>query len=323
MSTIGDSVSKINLTGSWRTDEPLAAHTTFQVGGPADLMVFPATVADVKAVRAWARDQGLPLFVLGKGANLLVADGGIRGVVLNLTSLAGWSHEKGILWTQAGLEVSAAAEAGRAQGFSCLEFLNAMPSTIGGAVYMNARCYGAEVADVLEDVLVLDEANNERLVPFAKDQWAYKVSPFQDRDWLILEARFRTLPADPLVVGKVMETNATDRRAKGHFRLPCAGSVFKNNHAFGDPSGVIIDRVGLKGLRRGRAAVSSWHANIIVNEGGATAGDLRALILEVKARVAEATGFVLEEEVIYAGAWEDQEQAGGSVKPGTSVSSPG
>lgn len=304
MSTIGDSLSKINLKGTWRLGEPLADHTTFRIGGPADAMVFPATVDDVRAVRALARAEGLPLFVLGKGANLLVADRGIRGLVVNLTALAGWSVEPGFLRVQAGLEVSRAAEVGRDQGFSCLEFLNAMPSTVGGAVYMNARCYGAEVADVLDQVVILDEANHEVTVPFVRDQWAYKVSPFQNRDQIIVEARFRTRPAHPSVVQKVMDTNAEDRRDKGHFRLPCAGSVFKNNHAFGDPSGVIIDRVGLKGLRRGRAAVSDWHANIIVNEGGATAADLRALILEVKERVAAATGFTLEEEVIYAGDWD-------------------
>jgi UDP-N-acetylmuramate dehydrogenase len=304
VSTIGDSLSKINLSGSWRADEPLAAHTTFRIGGPADAMVFPATVADVKAVRAWTRDAGVPLFVLGRGANLLVADAGIRGVVLNLTSLAGWNLGEGIFTAQAGLDVSAAAEVGRSAGFSCLEFLNAMPSSVGGAVYMNARCYGAEIADVLEAAFVLDEHNVERWVPFVRDQWDYKVSPFQNRDWLIVEARFRTTVADPAAVAQVMETNAADREAKGHFRLPCAGSVFKNNHAYGAPSGVLIDRLGLKGLRRGRAAVSPWHANIFVNEGGATASDLRALILEVKERVATATGFVLEEEVIYAGDWE-------------------
>lgn len=303
MSNIGDLLSKINLNGSWRTDEPLAAHTTFRVGGPADAMVFPASVDDVRAVRALARREGLPLFTLGRGANLLVADRGMRGLVLNLTSLAGWSHVDGVLSAEAGLDVSAAAEAGREGGFSCLEFLNAMPSTVGGAVYMNARCYGAEIADVLIDVTILDEDNRSRTVPFRREEWSYKRSPFQNRDWVIVGARFRTVPADPAAVARVMEANRADREAKGHFRLPCAGSVFKNNHDFGAPSGVLIDRVGLKGLRRGRAVVSDWHANIIVNEGGATAADLRALILEVKERVSQATGLNLEEEVIYAGQW--------------------
>ena len=267
-------------------------------------MVFPASIDDVKAVRALARREGLPLFVLGKGANILVADRGVRGLVVNLTSLAGWAHDHGFFRAQAGLEVSAAAEAGRVGGFSCLEFLNAMPSTVGGAVFMNARCYGAEIADVFAEATILDEYNEETVVPFRREEWDYKRSPFQNRDWIIVEVKFRTRPAEPAEVEAVMRSNADDRTAKGHFLLPCAGSVFKNNHAFGAPSGVIIDRVGLKGLRRGRAAVSGWHANIIVNEGGATATDLRELIVEVKERVAATTGFLLEEEVLFVGDWD-------------------
>jgi UDP-N-acetylmuramate dehydrogenase len=168
---------------------------------------------------------------------------------------------------------------------------------------MNARCYGAEIADVFVDAIVLDEANTERIVPFLKDEWGYKLSPFQNRDWVVVEARFRTKPSEATEVEVVMRANAADRTAKGHFKLPCAGSVFKNNHAFGAPSGVIIDRAGLKGLRRRGATVSDWHANIIVNEGSATAADIRGLILEVKDKVAAATGFVLEEEVIFVGEW--------------------
>jgi UDP-N-acetylmuramate dehydrogenase len=267
-------------------------------------MVFPQTIDDVLAVRALARDQELPLFFLGRGANLLVSDRGIRGITVNLTALAGWSWADGLMTCQAGLDVSQAAQAGLDHGFSCLEFLNAMPSTVGGAVFMNARCYGAEVADVFAGAQILDEHNRLTEVPFVKDQWAYKLSPFQGKDWVIVSARFHTVPADRQSVSQVMQTNAADREAKGHFRLPCAGSVFKNNHAFGNPSGVLIDRVGLKGLRRGRAAVSDWHANIIVNEGGATAADIRALIADVKDRVASATGFFLEEEVLYAGDWD-------------------
>jgi UDP-N-acetylmuramate dehydrogenase len=231
-----------------------------------------------------------------------VADKGVRGVTLNLTSLSAWNHGGDVLTTQAGLDVSAAAEAGRANGFSCLEFLNAMPSTVGGAVYMNARCYGSEIADVLIDATVV-ENGMERTLPFRKEEWDYKISPFQNQTGVIVQARFRTKPAAAADIEAVMTANKTDRESKGHFRLPCAGSVFKNNHAFGAPSGVLIDRVGLKGLRRGKAVVSDWHANIIVNEGGATAADLRALVTDVKQRVASATGFTLEEEVLYIGDW--------------------
>jgi UDP-N-acetylmuramate dehydrogenase len=304
VSTIGKFLSKINLSGSYREDELLAGHTTFRIGGPADAMVFPTTTEDVMAVQTLCLQEHLPLFVLGRGANILVADKGIRGVTLNLTSLASFEHMNGVLTTQAGLDVSAAAEAGRAGGFSCLEFLNAMPSTIGGAVYMNARCYGAEIADVFVEATVVD-AGQSHIVPFRRAEWDYKVSPFQNGAGIIVEAKFRTKPADARDVEAVMTANKADREAKGHFRLPCAGSVFKNNHDFGAPSGVLIDRVGLKGLRRGRAVVSEWHANIIVNEGGATATDLRALIGDVKKRVAQTTGLTLEEEVLYVGDWDE------------------
>jgi UDP-N-acetylmuramate dehydrogenase len=233
----------------------------------------------------------------------LVSDSGIRGIVVNMTSLDQWSHHEGVLDAQAGLDVSAAAQLGYEGGFSCIEFLNAMPSTLGGAIFMNARCYGAEIADVLLEVTVLDEDNRIQIVPFEPSQWSYKRSPFQGRDWVILSAKLRTKPCEPSAIEAIMRANAADRESKGHFRLPCAGSIFKNNHAFGDPSGVIIDRLGLKGLARGQAAVSAWHANILVNNGGASAADMRSLIEEVQQRVFDATGFLLEEEVIYAGEW--------------------
>lgn len=305
VSTIGDLLSKINLKGSVRWGEPLALHTTFRVGGPAEAMVFPASFDDVRAVRHLARQEGLPLFVLGRGANIIVADQGLPGLVLNLRPLNAWSHRNDLFTAQAGLDASRAAEAGRDGGFSCLEFLNGMPSTLGGAVYMNARCYGAEVSEVFDSALVLDEANQLRTVPYLASDWAYKVSPFQGRDWLILETRFRTRPAAAAAVAEVMRANAADREAKGHFRLPCAGSIFKNDHRFGAPSGVLIDRAGLKGRRRGAAAVSSWHGNIFVNEGGARARDLRALITEVKDLVEAHSGHRLDEEVLYVGAWDE------------------
>jgi UDP-N-acetylmuramate dehydrogenase len=302
VSTIGEFLAKSNLKGTVKEGEPLADHTTFRIGGPADVMVFPLTTGDVIAVQSICLKEDIPLTVLGRGANVLVADKGIRGVTLNLTSLNAWACDNGVFTAQAGLDVSDAAEAGRENGFRCLEFLNGMPSTVGGAVYMNARCYGAEIADVFLEAVVVEDGQ-ERTVPFRNEEWAYKISPFQNRGGIIVEVRFRAEPADPAEVAAVMAANKADREAKGHFRLPCAGSVFKNNHGFGAPSGVLIDRVGLKGLRRGKAVVSGWHANIIVNEGGATAADLRALIADVKQRVADATGFTLEEEVLYLGDW--------------------
>ena len=302
-SKIGDLLAKCNLKGSWQADAPMSGYTTFQVGGPADFLVFPRSYEDVRLVRDLARKEGIELTILGRGANLLVADQGIRGITLAMSSLGGFNVDQGFFTVSAGTDVSEAARAGLDGGFSCLEFLNAMPSTVGGAVWMNARCYGWEIADVLSSVTVLDENNQRLIVPFTAQEWSYKKSPFQGRDWLILEASFRTRPATRKAVEEVMVANKADRTAKGHFRAPCAGSVFKNNHDFGAASGVLIDRCGLKGVRCGQAVVSDWHANIIINEGGALASDIRSLISVVKQQVHSQIGFLLEEEVIYCGDW--------------------
>jgi len=302
-SKIGNLLTKCNLKGTWQADAPMSGHTTFRVGGPADFLVFPRSFEDVQVVRELARNQGIPLTIVGRGANLLVADQGIRGITLAMSSLVGFQWKQSLLTVSAGTDVSDAARAGLEGGFSCLEFLNAMPSTVGGAIWMNARCYGWEIADVLSSVTVLDESNRTVIVPFAAKDWSYKKSPFQGRDWLILEASFRTSPATREAVEAVMVANEADRTAKGHFRAPCAGSVFKNNHAFGAASGVLIDRCGLKGLRCGKAVVSDWHANIIINEGGALASDIRQLINAVKQKVHSKMGFLLEEEVVYCGDW--------------------
>lgn len=295
--------TKINLAGEVRLNEPLALHTTFQTGGPADAMVFPADFSDVEKTVRYSRSANLPLFILGRGANLLVSDRGIRGITLNLTTLTGLALEGDLLTAQAGADVSQAAEFGAERNAGCLEFLYGMPSTVGGAVWMNARCYGSEVADVLEKTLVLTPALELKEIPFRREDWDYKISPFQKDGSLILQAWFRTQNLPREEIRKVMDRNKTDRETKGHFRLPCAGSVFKNNHAFGQPSGVLIDQAGLKGLRRGRAVVSDWHANIIVNEGGASSADIRALVTEVKEKLFHKTGFLLEEEILYAGEW--------------------
>lgn len=300
-------IKKINLRGRVEYQKPLAPLTTFQVGGPAEAFVTPADLQEAARIFQIARQEGLPFFALGRGANLLVSDKGIPGLVLNMAALNRTDllvqTGSAVLRCEAGADVSAAVEFAFDRGFSSLEFLNGMPSTIGGAVWMNARCYGAEIADVLIKVTCADADGKIFDVPFNPAEWDYKISPFQNQDWLILSADFKAKAASRTAIKAVMEANVQDRRAKGHFRAPCAGSVFKNNRAYGDPSGVIIDRCGLKGLQIGGARVSDWHANIIINTGTATAADIRNLTLEVKDRVLKQTGFLLEEEVLYAGAW--------------------
>jgi len=295
-----------------RYHRPMAELSTFKAGGPADCWLrpcgegFPAFTASLIAA---ARAAGIPVFILGGGANILAADAGIRGIVLDT---GGWVGEtgqerEGILQFRAGTSLDSAAEIAANVGLSGLEFLTGMPGSIGGAVWMNARCYGREIADVLVETEVINFTESGQpqftLMPADKNEFGYKKSPFQSRDIFILSASLRLTDGNSQDIRALMEANRADREAKGHYRYPSAGSVFKNNPNFGKPTGKIIDELGLCGLQKGGAQVAPWHGNIIVNTGGATASDIRALIDEVVARVKAATGFILEPEILFVGDW--------------------
>jgi UDP-N-acetylmuramate dehydrogenase len=298
----------------------MAGHTSFQVGGPAEVWArpsgdcFPGFAA---ALLEKARALELPLFILGGGANLVVADQGIRGIVLDTTGWTGWDFsespgagksgdpgESGVsMRVRSGTPADMAANAAAERGYGGLEFLAGLPGVIGGAVWMNARCYDRQVSDPLLRTEVLEFAGDEgprRLwVPRAAEEFGYKKSPFQEREVLILTAEFRLEKRDPRAIRAEMAALRKDREDKGHYRLPSAGSVFKNNHGFGKSAGKIIDELGLRGLRSGGAQVAPWHGNIIVNTGGATADDIRRLTDMVADRVKRETGFDLEREIIF------------------------
>jgi UDP-N-acetylmuramate dehydrogenase len=198
-------------------------------------------------------------------------------------------------------------------GLSGLEFLAGMPGSIGGAVWMNARCYGQEIADALCETEIIDFSDTKpepQRLPAHKSEFGYKFSPFQNRDVLILSAAFQLTPDSEEKIRAEMDAHRADRTAKGHYRSPSAGSVFKNNTKFGKPSGQIIDELGLCGLRKGGAQVAPWHGNMIINTGGASASDIRALIDEVAAQVKAGTGFVLEPEVLFVGEWLEEVVSG-------------
>ncbi len=293
----------IKIQGRVSFDVPLAPLTSYRVGGPADVLVSPAGPEDIAAVLSLARKEGIPHFVLGGGANILISDRGIRGIVLHMTSIDELTLSEGGLTVGAGREMSEVSERAAAASLGGLEFIFSMPGSVGGAIWMNARCYGSSISDVLEWTEVVDEDLKLTVVPRRPGDFEYKSSPFQGRDQVIVRARFALRADLTSSLLKVMEANRADRARKGHFFAPSAGSVFKNNHAFGDPSGKIIDRLGLRGFRIGGAQVSPYHANIIINSGGATAIDIETLIRHVAARVKDELGFELEREVVSVGEW--------------------
>ncbi|TVQ40165.1 MAG: UDP-N-acetylmuramate dehydrogenase [Spirochaetaceae bacterium] len=303
MVSVKKSAGKINIRGQLLFEEPMASHTTYRVGGPADLFAVPADDNDLIALLQFCSNEGVEPFILGGGANILVSDRGIRGLVIDMTGICSIAEHDGILEVAAGLPVSDACAWCADRGYGGLHFLYSMPGSVGGAVWMNARCYDGEVYDVLAYVDTLrPDGTIERYTPRAQD-FGYKVSPFQRDNRIILRCGVRLTPMDRDTVWRRMRSYRADRESKGHFAAPSAGSVFKNNRAFGSPSGVIIDRLGLRGSRIGGARVSDRHANIIINTGNATADDIDRLAAFVAEQVRQRFGFTLEREVLRVGEW--------------------
>jgi len=294
-----------------RYNEPMSLHTTFKIGGPADCWLrpegdnFPAFCAYFLSS---ARKAGIPVFILGGGANIVVSDLGIRGFALDVSA---WKGKAGhnvdeVLSLRSGTSMDEAAETAAAAGLSGLEFLAGMPGSIGGAAWMNARCYGREIADSLIETEIIDFSQDlavSQRIAADRADFGYKRSPFQGKDYLILSAGFRLKTGNENEIRGKMRENRLDREAKGHYSFPCAGSAFKNNRDFGKSTGEIIDGLGLRGLKFGAAQVAPFHGNIIINTGGACAADVRSLIEDVAAKVKAGTGFILEPEILFIGDW--------------------
>ncbi|HAP43962.1 MAG: UDP-N-acetylenolpyruvoylglucosamine reductase [Spirochaetes bacterium GWD1_61_31] len=288
-------------------DEPLAGHTTLRIGGPADAFASPASILELKRLLRAARAAELPLTILGGGANVLVGDRGIRGLVVATGRLRRRIRlADDSLYAGAGLAADQLCQWAADEGRAGLEFLSGLPGSVGGAVFMNARCYECELADVISavDYLAPDLTVCDNLA-IDRSQWAYKRTPFMPGGSLagaiILGARFTTSAADgPASRARMLELRA-DRVAKGHFDYPSAGSLFKNDRSFGRPTGAILDELGFRGRRIGDAMVSPKHANIFVNAGQASAADMLRLIEEAQAAARLAFGIELEPEVIRLG----------------------
>lgn len=308
-----------------RFDEPLSLHTTFRTGGPADLFFSPSSREDLFLCLDVCLEHDIPLYLLGGGSNLLVSDAGVRGAVISTTGLSGISpvavcdgdqNSAGVS-VVSGTPMEDLVEWCVDHAVGGMERFAGLPGSVGGAVFMNARCYDKQISDVFYRAECLSfDGKGYTLVhkAFSADQWAYKVSPFQVRPQtdplslgagsaLILSVVFSLSVADPVFLRQECDRYVEDRRNKGHFRFPSAGSMFKNNRDFGKPSGMIIDEAGLRGFRIGDAQVAPWHGNIVINTGSARSGDIRRLVGEVQRIVREKTGFTLEPEVIMTGEW--------------------
>jgi len=283
-----------------RCDEPLSKRTTLRVGGPADLYVEPADEPDLSHVLRVCAGLGLPVTVVGRGSNLLILDGGIRGVVICLGqpafSVIGVHGES--LHAGAGVRLKVLASEARRGGLTGLEFLDGIPGSVGGALRMNAGAMGSMVSAVVAKVRAMDPNGRVLELEAAAMDWGYRRCAFFDSN-VALGAVFRGRPSTVENVAGCMERfNA--RRWGTQPKEPSAGCIFKNPGAL--VAGRLVEQAGMKGRRVGGARVSEVHGNFIVNDGGATARDILELIEIVKRGVLESSGVELQTEVQILGA---------------------
>ena len=282
-----------------RLREPLAPHTTLRVGGEADCYVEPCGETDLAKVVRFCSELDVPLFLLGRGSNLLIRDGGIRGVVVSLADQAFSRIERREerLWCGAGAKLKAVAQAAREGGLGGLEFFEGIPGTVGGALRMNAGAMGAWTYEVVESVRLMDRSG--RVTECGRE--SLEVGYRQCRELceqIGLAALLRGRP-EPRAQIEERRRGYNQRRWSSQPAAASAGCVFKNTATL--PAGRLIDELGLKGCRVGGAVVSDVHANFIVNLGGATARDVLALIEIVRERVWSERGVELETEVEIVG----------------------
>jgi UDP-N-acetylmuramate dehydrogenase len=288
----------------------MSLHTSFRIGGSADMYITPQSLEQAVQVYGLLNNQEIPTFVLGAGANILVSDLGIRAAVIDLSRLRGCSLSRtdrgATLEAQAGTAMSDVSTLALEQGLSGLEFIYSMPGSVGGSVWMNARCYGRSISEALVSVKYAEPSGEIVTMKVDQDRFGYKRSPFQRHRRLILSATFALESADPQGMREKMESIRQDRERKGHFQYPCAGSIFKNDRAFGNPTGKLIDSLGLKGRCIGAACVSQHHGNIIVNTEAASAEEVFRLIRLLEDEVYRAYGFRLEREILLVGQWQEE-----------------
>ena len=285
--------------------EPLARHTSFRIGGPADLLVVPESVEELALVLRATAGCAARVTLLGGGSNVLVGDRGVRGVVVKLGrgfARVDWQEGEGGAQVRAGAAANLGrlARAAATRGLAGLEHAEGIPGTVGGALFMNAGAYGGDVAGAAIAVEGLDAGGEPAVLPREALGFRYRGAALPPR-FVVTAVRFALRREDPAAVHRRLEEVRQRRVASQPHGRANAGSIFKN--PAGDHAGRLIDVAGLKGARVGRARISERHANFIVNEGGASAEDVKGLMDLAQRVVWERSGIWLEPEVRFVGTW--------------------
>ncbi|KOY73549.1 UDP-N-acetylenolpyruvoylglucosamine reductase [Apilactobacillus kunkeei DSM 12361 = ATCC 700308] len=276
-------------------NEPLSKYTFTETGGPADLVAFPKNTEEVRELLAMTKRDNLPITVLGNASNLIIKDGGIRGLVIILTEMNEITSHDDLVIAQAGARYIDTTIVAQQHGLTGMEFAAGIPGSIGGAVFMNAGAYGGETAEVIESVTVLTPENEIKTLSNSELDFGYRHSAVQDQDDIVLEATFKLSTGDKDEIQAEMDRLNELRESKQPLDLPSCGSVFKRPEGYF--AGKLIHDAGLQGYQSGGAQVSKKHAGFIVNIDNATATDYLNVIKHVQETVYAKNKVHLETEV--------------------------
>lgn len=281
-------------------NEPMSRHTSFRIGGTADMFVSVKNAEEIKLLTALAKECGIPYMIMGNGSNMLVGDGGIRGLVIQIGHDFAECEVNGTTITaQAGIMMSKLAATALRHSLSGFEELSGIPGTLGGGLFMNAGAYGGEIKDVVKSVTYMDDDGEIYTINNSECEFGYRTSVFAKGGKYILSAELELEPGDAEKIKADMADFNKRRSDKQPLSMPSAGSTFKRPEGYF--AGKLIEDAGLRGYSIGGAQVSEKHAGFVVNTGGATAKDVTELISFVKRTVWEKFGVELEPEIKLTG----------------------
>jgi UDP-N-acetylmuramate dehydrogenase len=287
------------LTGqtfAWAKDVPMHGKTSFKIGGPAEVMLYPASRQELQGCISLCAEHGMKPFIFGRGSNLLVKDSGLDGVVVSTERMQQLELlDEGLIFCEAGVKLIDLCVFAQKHGLSGLEFAYGIPGSVGGAVYMNAGAYGGEIKDVLHSVDFVEPDGRAATLPAAQLELGYRNSAFMKHGGVVTACTVQLESGNPAEIRAKMQETMQKRKDKQPLEFPSAGSVFKR--PAGHYASALIEQCGLKGKSVGGAQVSEKHAGFIVNTGGAKAADVRALIALIQTVVEQECNVRLEPEI--------------------------
>ena len=290
-----DEIEKVISKDKIYINEPMSKHTSFKIGGPAEIFIKVNEIKDLQAILKISKENNAPITVIGNGSNVLVSDEGIKGIVVKIELEKLEIEEDGILKVGSGVKLAFLAQKCLKEKLEGVEFASGIPGTIGGAIRMNAGAHGSEMKDIVKNITYITRDGKIQVISNEEAKFEYRNSIFSQNDYIILEAEIQLRKGNPEEIRSKMDEYATYRKEKQPIEYPSAGSTFKRGNDF--ITAKLIDECGLKGYQIGGAQVSEKHAGFIINNGTATAEDVKKLMKYVEEQVYNKFGKKIEAEI--------------------------